>query len=428
MKNKGVFSAAILTAVLCISGNLWAYSGLGDGSSGNPYQIADVNNFQQLSATPTDWSKSFILTANIDLTGLTFTQAPIAPDTDSAIEDFQGTQFTGVFDGNGHVIGYLTITAPTKDYVGLFGYIGSSGKIKNLGVKNATITGRYYVGGLVGYNNDGGTLTACYATGSVTGSYYVGGLVGCNDNGTLTGCHATGSVTGTYYVGGLVGWNQGSLTSCYATGSVSGTNFVGGLVGENYYATITSCYATGSVYGTYDVGGLVGENYYATITSCYATGSVTGTGDFVGGLVGDNYSGTITDCYATGSVTGNWDVGGLVGINQGSLTSCYATGSVTGTSFVGGLVGDNSGTLTGCFWDMQTSGQPTSAGGTGKTTAEMKQINTFANWDFVETWGIEDNQTYPFLTLTYPTGDLNHDKVVDFYDFAIFANHWLEGT
>ena len=169
-------------------------------------------------------------------------------------------------------------------------------------------------------------------------------------------------------------------------------------------------------------------NYYGTLTTCYATGLVTGTGDFVGGLVGDNYSGTITDCYATGSVTGNWDVGGLVGINQGSLTSCYATGSVTGTSFVGGLVGDNSGTLTGCFWDMQTSGQPTSAGGTGKTTAEMKQINTFANWDFVETWGIEDNQTYPFLTLTYPTGDLNHDKVVDFYDFAIFANHWLEGT
>ena len=190
MKNKGVFSAAILTAVLCISGNLWAYSGLGDGSSGNPYQIADVNNFQQLSATPTDWSKSFILTANIDLTGLTFTQAPIAPDTDSAIEDFQGTQFTGVFDGNGHVIGYLTITAPTKDYVGLFGYIGSSGKIKNLGVKNATITGRYYVGGLVGYNNGSegvATISNSYNTGVVTGSGdYVGGLVGYNEGGTVT--------------------------------------------------------------------------------------------------------------------------------------------------------------------------------------------------------------------------------------------------
>jgi len=310
-------AAAILTAVLCFSGNLLAYSG-GTGEPNNPYKIASVADFNQLSATPTHWNKSFILTADINLTGLTFTQAPIAPDT-STSSGFQGTDFTGIFDGNGHVISNLTITTSTQGYIGLFGWVGTGGQIRNLGVENVNIEGYDFVGGLVGYN---------------------------------------------YY---------GTLSSCYANGLVAGNSYVGGLIGYNDHVPLT-------------------------------------------------------DCYATGSVTGNWDVGGLVGINQGSLTSCYATGSVTGTSFVGGLVGDNSGTLTGCFWDMQTSGQPTSAGGTGKTTAEMKQINTFANWDFVETWGIEDNQTYPFLTLTYPTGDLNHDKVVDFYDFAIFANHWLEGT
>jgi hypothetical protein len=90
--------------------------------------------------------------------------------------------------------------------------------------------------------------------------------------------------------------------------------------------------------------------------------------------------------------------------------------------------------ITTCFWDSQTSGQTdgvgsgTSTGVTGKTTAEMKQKATFTNWDFVETWGIEDNQTYPFLKLTYPVSDLNYDKVVNFLDFAILADHWLEGT
>lgn len=131
----------------------------------------------------------------------------------------------------------------------------------------------------------------------------------------------------------------------------------------------------------------------------------------------------------TGSVSGAYDVGGMVGINSGTLTCCYATGSVTGNDDVGGLVGwdyEDKGSFSGCFWDIETSGQMTSAGGTGKTTAEMKQINTFANWDFVETWGIEDNQTYPFLKLTYPVGDLNHNKAVDLFDFAIFASHWLE--
>ncbi len=67
MKIKSVFLAAILTAVLCISGNLLAYSGDGDGSVGNPYQIANVPDFQQFSATPGDWVRCFILTADIDL-------------------------------------------------------------------------------------------------------------------------------------------------------------------------------------------------------------------------------------------------------------------------------------------------------------------------------------------------------------------------
>ena len=43
------------------------------------------------------------------------------------------------------------------------------------------------------------------------------------------------------------------------------------------------------------------------------------------------------------------------------------------------------GPWTHSFWDTQTSGQAASAGGTGKTTAEMQMASTFleAGWDFV---------------------------------------------
>jgi hypothetical protein len=192
--------------------------------------------------------------------------------------------------------------------------------------------------------------------------------------------------------------------------------------------------------GSYDelpqyggVGGLIGRDFTGHgVANCYATGAVSGE-SYVGGLKGfsDNFSFAV-NCYATGAVSGESYVGGLVGYNSYSgALGCYATGKVTGTgNYIGGLIGwkdtfmDN---IRACFWDTETSGQTTSAAGVSKTTAEMKQINTFTNWDFVETWGIEDNQTYPFLKLTYPVGDLNHDKVVDLFDFAIFASHWLQG-
>ena len=65
------------------------------------------------------------------------------------------------------------------------------------------------------------------------------------------------------------------------------------------------------------------------------------------------------------------------------------------------------GTVTGCFWDIQASGQATSAGGTGKTTAKMQTAQTFleAGWDFVDEtdngtediWWIDEGQDYPRL-------------------------------
>jgi hypothetical protein len=208
---------------------------------------------------------------------------------------------------------------------------------------------------------------------------------------------------------------------------VNGDYTVGGLVGWNYAGSVNNCYSTGSVTGNLGVGGLLGVNggnaydSAGAVSNSYSAGSVTG--DYtVGGLVGWNLNGSINNCYSTGSVTGNLRVGGLLGANgqneidvPSTVSNSYSTGTVTGNighPSVGGLVGQNwEGTVSDSFWDTETSGQATSAGGTGKTTAQMQDIATFseAGWNIIAVanpgtrnpsyiWNIVNGVTYPFLS------------------------------
>jgi hypothetical protein len=331
------------------------YSG-GTGEPNDPYQIATAADLIALGETPDDYDKHFILTADIDLDPnlpgrKVFDKAVIAP---------RGTAFTGVFDGKDHTISHLTITG--KDYLGLFGWVGSqyafAGEVKNVGLVDVKIAG--------------------------TG-----------DN-----------------VGGLAGDNEGSITNCYNTGSVSGIGNVGGLVGLNSGSVVTS-YSTASVRGTnYDVGGLAGRNIWGSIVSSCSKGSVSGTGYCVGGLVGSHMG--------FGSI----------------IASSYSSSSVSGTELVGGLVGDGSPTqVTSSFWDTQTSGQTTSVGGTGKTTAEMQTPSTFleAGWDFVDetgngtedTWWINEGKDYPRLSWDGPWAHSPDPKNGEIDVVRTLALSWL---
>jgi hypothetical protein len=267
--------------------------------------------------------------------------------------------FAGELDGNGHTISNLSCDFSFVSKVGLFGYLATGGKVTDLVAYNVSIIAYDHIGSLVGDSH---------------------GIVG-------NSC-SSGNVTGRYCVGGLVGTNGGSVSNSYSTASVSGASGVGGLIGTSW-STVSGSYSTGSVTGDFYVGGLIGSNT-GSVSNSYATGSVTAV-------------------IAPGK---GWDIGGLVGCNYGtgSVSNSYSTGSVTGNVNVGGLVGANSGTVSRSFWDAQTSGQATSAGGTGKTTAQMKNIITFsdATWNIIavalnETnsayiWNIVNNVTYPFLS------------------------------
>ena len=417
------------------------------------YVVNDVTDFKQLLAFGQDDALKFSLASDLDLTAEPNLYIPY---------------LAGDFDGGNHTVFNLNVSFDFLSHVGLFGYLADGASTTSLGVEGASIDGADYVGGVIGFSK--GTVSNCYASGSVTGKLYVGGLAGdnyhgtvsnssstanvissgpygdgsCagsllggNDEGAVSDCYSTGSVTGEDNVGGLVGWNiAGTVSNSHSTGSMTGDYHVGGLIGTNGYSgTVSNSYSTGSVYGSmYSVGGLIGDNGGA-VSNSYSTGSVTGehevggltgynngivsnsysagsvTGEWdVGGLVGSNLD-TVSNSYSTGSVTGDYDLGGLIGYNNGIVSNSYSAGSVTGESGPGGLVGLNPGTVSNSFWDTETSGQATSAGGTGKTTAEMQNITTFsaATWDIVGVanpdvrnpayiWNIVDGVTYPFLS------------------------------
>ena len=147
------------------------------------------------------------------------------------------TRFSGILEGNGHKITNLMISRDMT-YIGLFGFIGTTGQVRNLGIENAVAdyTGNSdsanYIGLLAGWS--GGTNVAVHTSGIADGgngnSDRVGGLVGWN-TGTITACYSTGIADGgdgnDDYVGGLVGWNTGTITASYGFGMVTGEERAG---------------------------------------------------------------------------------------------------------------------------------------------------------------------------------------------------------
>ena len=230
-------------------------------------------------AAQKDKSINCTLSADINMAGKEWT--PIGTD--------ENNSYNGIFDGNGNTITGLTVNQSEKYNAGLFGCLGSGGKVQNLTLENVNISGTYYVGSVVGTNF--GTVSGCTASGNITGTEtLVGGVVGWN-KGTVTGCTASGNISGRRNTGGVVGENVGTVTACHATGDVTGTEeAAGGVVGWNYYGTVTACYhVIGDVTCPKWAGSVVGYNGgVGTVTACYWNDSP------VPGIAYDNGSGQAT--------------------------------------------------------------------------------------------------------------------------------------
>lgn len=345
---------------------------------------------------------------------------------------------------------YMTINAPNSNYVGgITGYVN-----RNCTITECTVTtpimGVDYVGGIVGgrsATNDILQVSNCTINTTVSGRAFVGGIIGSGEmyhgSSKVNDCVVKGIIEGTgnyiggvvgycriplenlfvnrndltivasstsNYVGGIVGYarENTTFTNCGSDIDISGQDYIGGICGgtinSNAIINMTKCFYKGNVTGRNYLGGICGYlsayNTGSNINTSYTIGSVAGTGDYIGGFVGYCNS-PITNCYSHSDVTGASHVGGFCGrVQDRNITNVYSCGAVVGTSNTGGLVGSkNTGTATDCFWDTQTSGQATSALGTGKITAEMKTQSTFTNWDFsTPIWKMDCyNEAYPYL-------------------------------
>jgi hypothetical protein len=382
----------------------------GNGTSTAPYQLTSVCELQAMAA---DRDGAYELAANVSATAATqwnegagFTPVGTAEQP-----------FTGVFDGNGHVIDGLALDRTDTETIGLFG-VAANASLTDVSLTNIAVEGRHYVGALAGKSQQT-TVSDVSVSGDVTGTARqgaVGGLVGKHTvagppaNATIEDVQVAGTVTGERDVGGVAGYNDGLLRDAHSTAAITSERG-GGLVGWNRGGIVTQSAATGNVTGA---GGLVGRVGHmgneeplpiaGAVTQSYATGTVTGDGD-VGGLVGSLLGGSqLTNSYSTADVTSSDRAGGLVGTATQSsyVQHAFATGEVDGETAVGGLVGFLQwSNLADAYWNVQTTGQTEDVGGivgtdehhwltrntqeNGLTTAAMTGVGAVANMSLDET-------------------------------------------
>jgi len=387
MKMKALLKLGLVLAVLTVfcvavigagsatdswNGDIATKFAGGEGTPKNPYQIATGAQLaylaQQTNSGNTYSGKYFKLTDDINLNSRTFT--PIGQNADCT---FQGT-----FDGNGKTISNLSVIS-YENFAGLFGVLGDKASIKNLNLKDCTVSGKDHVGTLVGELNNGTiTIENCAVTNAtVTGTHDLGGLVGKNYRAqstikdcTVTNVNVNGSDGDCH--GGLLGYCQDgklTITNCNSDGSISGRKYTGGLIGrfnedKDAYinSRITECSTKGYVTGfDIDTGGLIGlledigkngrDDYELTraiIANCSSSATVKGKNATAGliGCIHDSHL-EVSNCYTSGNVNGDGDyVGGLLGDvyygdgkeKQLFVKKCYSTGNVTGKSNTGGLI------------------------------------------------------------------------------------------
>lgn len=335
MKRK-LLSLLLLVLITC---SVWAqtYSG-GDGTKGNPYQIANLTDLKYLSENSGDWAKHFIQTADIDATETSTWDDGDGGDVDGfspiGIYDWPNfsVSFQGSYDGQGYLINGLYINRTEHDYNGLFGFLYGSASVKNLRVTNANINGKG-----------------------------VAALIGCvySSNVTISNCYATGTITSTMgYTGGLVGWlAYGTMNNCYSNTNVFGNSYNGALIGRVQGGKVYNCYAagsvtkkTGTIYMT-STGGFSGAiDNSAVVSNCYSN-AIVGEGNEVGGFVAYFSNATVSNCF--------WDTQ-----RSGKTTSAAGAGKTTSEM-------QNVCTYLDAGWDF--------AGENRNGTNELWTINTTDN-------------------------------------------------
>ena len=177
--------------------------------------ITNAHQLQLIGLNATTLAANYTVANDIDLSGTT-NQGDIWGTAAGGIGGFvalgstNSLNYSGTFNGQGHILSNLYINQPSLAGAGLIVGIASGATVENVGLTNATVTAAQNMGLLVGFNN--GTISNAYSTGTLSNpgnGLGLGGLVGDN-GGTINNCYSNATVNAggnTSEIGGLVGYN-----------------------------------------------------------------------------------------------------------------------------------------------------------------------------------------------------------------------------
>ena len=286
------------------------------------------------------------LQADIDLSGTGFAGVPI---------------FCGSFEGDGHTIAGLEITAEGTA-LGLFRYLTADAVVQNLTVEGQVTPegSRSRVGGIAGEN--AGLILNCRFAGTVSGGDRVGGIAGRNTvTGIIQSCHTAGDVHGNHFVGGIAGDNTGVVRSCENTAAVNTTEQQNTVeLGDITLDTLTNAEATNTVT---DIGGIAGVSS-GVLRECTNRGEVgyRQMGYNIGGIAGTQ-NGYITGCENYAPVQGRKEVGGIVGQLEPATVIEYSADTL---QILDGQLNTMSGLVTQAGANAQTNA--------GQISSQLSQL------------------------------------------------------
>ena len=243
-----------------------------------------------------NWNSKFYLNRDIDMSSVTDWN-PVGTGTN---------QFNGSFDGKGYKILNFTIDSPNVSNIGLFGYVGKSGRISNLVMVNANVKGGYNTG-----------VVAAVFSGTINDSK-IGGAVTSGSSDTC---------------GGVFGTFNGTANNILCKVDVSGKNSLGGFAGVIDGGKVNNVFVnrTVRIYGEREIGGLAGiltNTNRIDIDKSYAKATISASEGRAGGFIG----------YLTNrsSLTSN-NINIKQSYSQGQIVLCPSEGG----GFIGELLSDN---------------------------------------------------------------------------------------
>lgn len=316
---------------------------MGTGTITDPYIIQTPQQFMEIKH---NLSAHYKLGNDLDFTGIIY--EPIGTSAEN---------FTGSLDGANFKILNLTISKSDTDYIGLFAY-SRNAEIKNLHLENIDITGRSYVGGLVAHMTNS-KINNCSVNGEIRGDIFIGGLLSYGNNVDIAKSYVLLNIytqkANSLNIGGLASYINGSvnINESFSKGVITGVAGTDGKININGAAGLVCSFST--------TGNQIVENSFSIMDIKVDAG-------LRAGLVADKGNVQINNSYFGGKLYGD------------SIDKIPLGGNI----------------LINSYFNSDNTGETIYLEGS-KSPLDMKNINTYVNWDFENIWAISSKNPYPYL-------------------------------